>query len=157
MFQKEQKRQQHHWFTRNVSNIRETSIRKPSGTYRTPATAIMPATVWMQATAGTQAATVTPATSNINDDSNIMTAHNSKNASNSRNVSNNRMANTYGRHKKLGCFQKQLCRQQHGGRPTAAETRGTSQPQQQKGDPSEWQKFMKKDVKKCKNSPIFVP
>jgi hypothetical protein len=41
----------------------------------------------------------------------------------------------YGRHQKQGCLQKHCSQQQHGGRPTAAETIGTSQRQQLKGDP----------------------
>jgi hypothetical protein len=78
----------------------------------------------MQAIAVTQATTVMPATPNIKDDSNIMTAHNSRNACNSRNESNNRIANTvWTPSKKQGCLQKQLSLQQHGGRPTAAETK----------------------------------
>jgi hypothetical protein len=81
----------------------------------------MPTTVWMQASAVTQATTVTPATRNIKDDSNIMTAHNSRNASNSRNESNNRTANTVWTPSKAGMLAKTV-KQQHGGRPTAAET-----------------------------------
>jgi len=107
----------------------------------------MPATVWMQATAVTQTTTVMPATSNFNDDGNIMTAHNRRKASNSRNESDG--PPTHERHQKQlegeggkvgswkgrsegaeGCLQKQ-----HGGRPTAADTIGTSQRQQQKEDP----------------------
>jgi hypothetical protein len=88
----------------------------------------------MQATEVIQATTVKPTTSNIKDDSNIMTAHNSRNASNSRNESNNRTASTVWTPSKAGMLAKTV-RQQHGGRPTAAETIGTSQCQQQKGDP----------------------
>jgi hypothetical protein len=77
----------------------------------------------------TQAMTVMPATSNIKDASKIMTARNNRNAINSRNESKQ-----YGRHQKQGCLQKQCSRQQHGGRPTASETMGTSKRQQQKGD-----------------------
>jgi hypothetical protein len=74
-----------------------------------------------------------PATSNIKDDSNIMIAHNSRNASNSRNESNNRTANTVWTPPKAVMLAKTVKLAMHGGRPTAAETIGTSQHQQQKG------------------------
>jgi hypothetical protein len=79
---------------------------------------------------------IASATSNSKDDSNIMTAHNSRNASNSRSESNNRTANTVWTPSKAGMLAKTV-KQQHGGRPTAAETIGTSQCQQQKGDPQQ--------------------
>jgi hypothetical protein len=43
----------------------------------------------------------------------------------------------YERHQKQECLQKQESWQQHGGRPTEEETIGTSQRQQQKGDPQQ--------------------
>jgi hypothetical protein len=118
------------FYTRNISSSRETSNSKPSGTKKTPATARMPATVQMQATEVTQATTVMSATSNIKNESNFMTAHNS------RNESNNRTANTVWTPSKAGMLAKTV-NQQHGGRPTAAERIGTSQCQQQKGDPQQ--------------------
>ncbi len=47
------------------------------------------------------------------------------------------MKATTGHHQKQGCLQKQCSRPQHRGRPTAAETRGTSQHQQQKVGPQQ--------------------
>jgi hypothetical protein len=92
----------------------------------------------MQSTAVTQTTTVTSATSTIKDDSQIMTAHNSRNATNNRNESNNSTANTVWTPPKAGMLAKTLkpataLRE----RPIAAETIGTSQGQQQKGDPKQ--------------------
>ena len=103
----------------------------------TSATARMPATVRMQATTVKQATTVMPATSNIKDDSNIMTAHNIRNASNSRNESNNRTANTVWTPSKAGMLAKTVKPATALRRPTTTDTIGTSQPQQQKGDPQQ--------------------
>jgi hypothetical protein len=94
----------------------------------------MPATVWIQATAVTQATTVTPATSNIKDDSNIMTAHNSRNTSNGRNESNNRTINIVWTPPKAGMLEKTVNPSAAWREAKAAETIGTSQRQQQKGD-----------------------
>jgi hypothetical protein len=94
----------------------------------------------MQATAVTQATTVMSATSNTKNDSNIMTAHNYRNESHSRNVSNNRTANTVCTYSKAGMLVKTVKSAKHGGTQggqEAAETIGTSQRQQQKGDPQE--------------------
>jgi hypothetical protein len=98
-----------------------------------PAKALMPATVWMQAIAVTQATTVTPATSNIKDDSNIMTAH------------NRRLRK-----------QQQECKSQK----DRQHSMDTKQLMSFRGNslksPQNDEKFMKKDVKKIKNSPFFV-
>jgi hypothetical protein len=91
----------------------------------------------MQATAVTQATTVTPTASNIKDDCNIMTAHNSTNTSNSRNESNNRTANTVWMLSKAGILAKPVKPATAWREATAAETIGTSQRQQQKGDPQQ--------------------
>jgi hypothetical protein len=61
-----------------------------------------------------------------------MTAHNSRKASNSRNESNIKTANTL---PKAGMLPKTVKPASSWRRPTAAETIGTSQRQQQKGDP----------------------
>ncbi len=102
-----------------------------------PATARTLATVWMQATAVTQAITVMLTISNIKDDCNIMTAHNSRNASKSRTESNNRTANTVQTLSKAGFLSKTVKPTTAWREATAAETRGISQHQQQKGDPQQ--------------------
>jgi hypothetical protein len=61
-----------------------------------------------------------------------MTAHNSRKASNSRNESNNKTASTP---PKAGMLAKTVKPAISWRRPTAAETIGTSQCQQQKGRP----------------------
>jgi hypothetical protein len=88
----------------------------------------------MQATAVTQATTVMPATSNI-----LRMTEISWPLTTAGTQAGAVMKATTGpstpRHQKQQCLQKQWSRQQHGERPTAAETIGTSQRQQQKGDP----------------------
>jgi hypothetical protein len=112
---------------RNASNTigytRTSAIaeRPASGRH---ATTKMPATVWMQTT------TVMPATSNIKDDSNIMTAQNNR-----KQASNNRTANTVWTPSKAGMLSKTVKPATAWRRLTAAETKRTSQRQQQKGDP----------------------
>jgi hypothetical protein len=66
-----------------------------------------------------------------------MTDHNSRNASNSRNESNNRTANTVWRLSKEGILAKTVKPSTAWREATAAETIGTSQRQQQKGDPQQ--------------------
>jgi hypothetical protein len=66
-----------------------------------------------------------------------MTAHNSRNASNSRNESNNRTANTVWMLSKAGILAKTKKPATAWREATAAETIGTSQCQQQKGDPQQ--------------------
>jgi hypothetical protein len=102
------------------------------------ATRRIPSTFWMQAPAVTQTTTATSATSTIKDDRNIMTARNSRNATNSRNESNNSTATTVWPPPKAGMLEKTAkpaTAWREG--PTAAETIGESQGQQQKGDPKQ--------------------
>jgi hypothetical protein len=83
----------------------------------------------MQATAVRQATTVTSATSNIKDDSNIMTAHNSRKAS------NNRIANTVWTPTKAGMLAKTVKPATAWREANSSRDSGTSQHQQQKGNP----------------------
>jgi hypothetical protein len=68
---------------------------------------------------------------------NIMTSHASRNTSNSRNASNNRTANTEWTLSKAGILAKTVKPATAWREATAAETIGTSQRQQQKGDPQQ--------------------
>jgi hypothetical protein len=65
-----------------------------------------------------------------------MTPHNSRNASNRSNESNIRTANTVWTPSKAGILAKKVKPATAWRRPTVAETIGTSQRQQQKGDPA---------------------
>jgi hypothetical protein len=97
----------------------------------------MPATVWLQATA------VTPTTTEGQQQATLrMTAISWLLTTAGRQTRAGMNATTglttqYGCHQKHRCLQKQWSRLQHGGRPTAAETIGKSQHQQQKGDPQQ--------------------
>jgi hypothetical protein len=66
-----------------------------------------------------------------------MTAHKSRNASNRSNESNNRTTNTVWTPSKAGILAKTVKPATAWRRPTVAETIGTSQRQQQKGDPQQ--------------------
>ncbi len=90
-----------------------------------------------KAIAVTQATTVTPITGKIKNDCNIMTAHKNRNTSNSRNESNSRTANTVWTLSKAGILAKTVKPAIAWREPTAAETIGTSQRQQQKGNPQQ--------------------
>jgi hypothetical protein len=91
----------------------------------------------------TQATAVMPTTCNNKHDSHSSSAcnsrhtNNTRNESNIRNESNNRIANTVWTPSKAGMLAKTVKPATALRRPTTTDTIGTSQPQQQKGDPQQ--------------------